>query len=78
MSAVGIQYLGWMATGVFVMSYFFARPALLRGVQMMGASLWIIYGVMIHALPVVVANVLVFSAAAWTAFKKPAVIESRV
>jgi hypothetical protein len=78
MSTVAIQYLGWTATGVFVMSYFFARPALLRGVQMMGASLWIIYGTLIHALPVVVANVLVFSAAAWTVFKKPAVIDSRV
>jgi hypothetical protein len=78
MSTVAIQYLGWLATGVFVGSYFFARPALLRGVQMFGASLWILYGTLIHALPVVVANVLVFAAAAWTALKKPAAIESRV
>jgi hypothetical protein len=28
--------------------------------------LWIVYGVMIGALPVIVANALVFTAAAWT------------
>ena len=60
------EYLGWVATAVFVSSYFFTRPALLRAAQMTGASLWIVYGVLIHAIPVVVANGLVFAAAAWT------------
>jgi hypothetical protein len=60
------DYLGWIATAVFVSSYFFRRPALLRAAQMTGASLWIVYGVLIHAIPVVVANGLVFAAAAWT------------
>jgi hypothetical protein len=36
---------------------------------MAGASLWIAYGLIISASPVVVANVLVFSAAAWTAVR---------
>ena len=31
MSQVGINYLGWTATAVFVGSYFFTRPSLLRG-----------------------------------------------
>ena len=65
-----IELLGWGATAVFVGSYFFARPSLLRGVQMFGALLWVIYGVLINASPVIVANVLVFSAAAWTTFRK--------
>jgi len=60
------EMLGWIATGVFVGSYFFKRPALLRAAQMLGACLWIVYGVMIQAIPVVVANGLVFAAAAWT------------
>jgi hypothetical protein len=60
------ELLGWAATGVFVASYFFSAPAVLRGLQMAGAALWILYGVMIGAAPVIVANVLVFSAAAWT------------
>ena len=61
-----IDYLGWIATAVFVSSYFFKQPALLRAAQMGGAALWIVYGVMISAIPVVVANGLVFAAAAWT------------
>jgi hypothetical protein len=60
------ETLGWIATLVFVGSYFFARPATLRIVQMAGAALWIVYGILINALPVIAANVLVFAAAAWT------------
>jgi hypothetical protein len=60
------QMLGWVATAVFVGSYFFARPAALRAVQMFGAVLWIVYGCLIEATPVVAANALVFAAAAWT------------
>jgi hypothetical protein len=62
------QLLGWLATAVFVGSYFFSRPAALRTMQMIGALLWIVYGILINALPVIAANVLVFAAAAWTAF----------
>jgi hypothetical protein len=69
MNPLFIQFLGWAATAVFVGSYFFARPSLLRGVQMLGALLWITYGVLINASPVIVANVLVFAAAAWTTFR---------
>jgi hypothetical protein len=65
-----IEGLGWTAAAVFVGSYFFARPSLLRGVQMLGALLWITYGVLIDASPVIVANVLVFAAAAWTSLRK--------
>ena len=64
-----LDYLGWVATGVFVFSYFCRSPAALRFFQMAGATLWIAYGVIISALPVVVANVLVFSAAAWTTLR---------
>ena len=60
------DYLGWAATAVFVGSYFCTRPAMLRGVQMAGASMWIVYGILIGASPVIVANALVFGAAAWT------------
>jgi uncharacterized protein with PQ loop repeat len=37
---------------------------------MFGALLWVGYGVLIGATPVIVANVLVFSAAAWTVLRK--------
>ena len=60
------DYLGWAATALFVSSYFCARPEMLKRVQMLAAAIWIAYGVLIGASPVIVANVLVFAAAAVT------------
>jgi hypothetical protein len=60
-----IDCLGWSATFVFVGSYFCGRASALRRTQMAGASMWIVYGSLVRAYPVVVANVLVFGAAAW-------------
>jgi len=70
MGSPAADVLGWAATAVFVASYFCARPAVLRAVQMLGAAMWVTYGAIIGAWPVMVANVLVFSAAAWTAARK--------
>lgn len=64
-----VDYLGWAATAVFVASYFCTSPAALRAVQMVGAVMWVMYGFLIGASPVVVANLLVFTAAAWTAVR---------
>ncbi len=66
MSPPMTEMVGWIATAVFVASYFFSKPAALRGCQMLGAALWIAYGVLIAAKPVIASNVLVFAAAAWT------------
>jgi hypothetical protein len=60
-----VEYLGWTATAVFVASYFCRRADALTRVQMIGALMWVAYGLLIRASPVVVANVLVFCAAAW-------------
>ena len=74
MATATVDALGWAATTVFVASYFCARPAVLRAVQMLGAAMWVMYGAVIGAWPVIVANVLVFSAAAWTAARKSAAL----
>ena len=74
MNPFWIECLGWAATCVFVASYFFAKPSWLRGIQMMGALLWITYGMLIGALPVIIANLLVFAAAAWTSLRKPSTV----
>jgi hypothetical protein len=36
---------------------------------MVGAIMWIIYGVLIGAVPVIAANILVFAAAAWASLR---------
>ena len=61
-----VDYLGWIATAVFVLSYFCSSPTALRSLQMVGALLWISYGTIISAPPVIVANILVFMAASWS------------
>ena len=65
-----VEYLGWGATAVFVGSYFCPRPESLKRVQMVGAMMWAAYGLLIGASPVVVANLLVFGAAALTVVRK--------
>jgi hypothetical protein len=64
------ETLGWIATLIFVASYFFSKPMALRACQMLGATLWIAYGVLIAAKPVIASNLLVFAAAAWTLTRK--------
>ena len=61
-----IESIGWLATAVVVASFFFADPTTLRKVQSIGASLWLAYGVAIGSWPVIVANILVVSAATLT------------
>jgi hypothetical protein len=63
-----IEYLGWAATAVFVASYLCRRADALKRVQMLGALMWVAYGLMIQATPVVAANLLVFAAAGWASF----------
>ncbi len=64
-----IQTLGWVATSVFVASYFCSTSRTLRNLQMAASVLWTVYGVAIHAIPVIAANILVFAAAAWTSMR---------
>jgi hypothetical protein len=61
-----LESIGWVATAVFSTSYFFRQPATLRRIQAAAACLWIVYGLCIHALPVVIANVIVAAAALYS------------
>ena len=62
--------VGWLATAVFMVSYFVNGPVQLRRVQGVAAGLWALYGVLIHSLPVIAANILVTGVALWTSFRK--------
>jgi hypothetical protein len=54
-----IDWIGWIATAIFVSSYACKDPMALRRIQALAAGLWVAYGMVIHATPVVVANLLV-------------------
>lgn len=58
-----LDAIGWIATGVFALSYLFKNPATLRRVQAGAALLWIAYGFAIGARPVIAANLIVAIAA---------------
>ena len=58
-----LSWIGWVATAVFASSYLCKQPGTLRRVQAAAAVLWVIYGVLIHAAPVIVANLIVASVA---------------
>ena len=61
-----LEAIGWIATAVFASSYFSKEPATLRRLQAAAALLWIAYGVVLKAPPVIVANVIVASLALWS------------
>ncbi|HZI20880.1 MAG TPA: hypothetical protein VFD76_00140 [Gemmatimonadales bacterium] len=71
------DWLGWLATAVFVVSYFTKRPVTLRRVQGMAALVWAAYGIAIHALPIIVANVLVAGVAVWTSLGRAQPVTDR-
>jgi len=70
------DWLGWLATAVFLVSYFTKTPVGLRRVQGVAAGLWALYGVMIHSLPVIVANILVAGVAVVSSFRRPSALAS--
>jgi hypothetical protein len=62
------DWIGWVATATFASSYFCKQPAALRRVQGLAALLWMSYGFMIHALPVIIANMVVAAVAMFSSF----------
>jgi hypothetical protein len=66
---VWLNVIGWTATAVFSSSYFFKQAATLRRIQAAAASLWVLYGILIHSAPVVVANLIVGVAAIYTSLR---------
>ena len=64
------DWIGWVASAIFASSYFSKQPATLRRIQALAALLWMTYGVMIHAMPVIVANVVVASMALVSSFRQ--------
>lgn len=57
------DWIGWVATVVFAISYFCRRAEMLRLVQAGAASLWLGYGILLEAPPVIVSNLVVIGLA---------------
>jgi len=63
------EWIGWIATAVFAGSYFCKQAKTLRLLQALSALMWISYGLIIQAMPVVAANVTVAILAIYTSKK---------
>jgi hypothetical protein len=65
------EWIGWVATAVVTSSYFFKQAATLRRIQATGAVVWLIYGLFIHSMPVVIANLIVAGVAGASSLGPP-------
>ncbi len=65
-----LDLIGWIATAAFSASYFVRGSKALRWVQAGAAVIWIVYGILLHAVPVVVANAVVALAAFGSSLQK--------
>jgi hypothetical protein len=61
--------IGWLATAIFGVSYFVRNQATMRWVQASAAVCWMLYGILLHAAPVIVANVIVATLAGYSALR---------
>ena len=73
-----LEALGWVATALFVSSYFCKDQGTLRRVQAGAALMWIVYGLAIQSGPVIASNVLVAAIAAYSSWdrKLPAGVDT--
>ena len=71
-----LDYIGWVATAIFASSYFCKQPGTLRRIQALAALLWIGYGILIHAAPVIVANLVVAAVALYSSFRRNPELET--
>ena len=65
-----LAWIGWVATAVFAGSYLCKDQTALRRIQAAAAVLWVGYGVLIGAMPVVVANLIVAGVALWSSLPR--------
>ena len=63
------DWIGWIATAVFASSYLCNDQAQLRRVQAVAACIWVAYGAIIGAAPVMVANLVVAGVAVWSSLR---------
>ena len=65
------EALGWIATALFCLSYLVPPRSLLL-IQIVAATLWVGYGLLTAAAPVVVANCIVVMAAGFSLWRQKA------
>ncbi len=63
------EAIGWLATAIFGASYFFRSPASCAWCRLSPRCAGSVHGVMLHAMPVIAANVIVVTLAVYSAWR---------
>ena len=71
------DWLGWAATATFLASYACKDQGALRRVQAVAALMWTAYGAILHAMPIIVANLLVAGVAVYSSLNNKGVSGTR-
>ncbi|MDF2569341.1 MAG: hypothetical protein K0R55_945 [Sporomusa sp.] len=67
-----VEWLGYAASGLVAISFLMKSINKLRFINMVGAIFFVIYGVAIHAVPVVLVNLFVVGVNIYYLVRKPA------
>jgi len=67
-----LDWIGWVATALFAVSYLCKRPGSVSRVQAVAALIWMSYGIMLGATPIIVANMIVAVMATYSAWRQRA------
>jgi len=65
-----LDWIGWGATAIFSISYFCRDATRMRLLQALAALLWITYGILLKAPPVIFANSIVAAVATYSAWRQ--------
>lgn len=63
------DWVGWIATSLFTLSYFVRGERNLLKLQATAASVWCVYGIILRSAPLIVANVIVAASAGFSAWR---------
>jgi hypothetical protein len=66
-----LDWIGWVATAIFLASYSCKDQRRLRLTQAAAALLWVAYGAVLQAVPIVIANLLVAGVAVYSSLARP-------
>jgi hypothetical protein len=69
------DWIGWVASAIVASSYFAKQPGTLRRIQALAAVLWMGYGILIHAMPIIVANLVVAVVALYSSLTRAASVD---
>ncbi|MGB1361279.1 MAG: uroporphyrinogen decarboxylase [Alphaproteobacteria bacterium] len=61
MTEFQIEFIGYVASALIILSMFFHNQSTLRAINIVGSIVFIIYGELIDSIPIIITNVAILS-----------------